>query len=220
MDNIHVHHSDAAIPVRVPLPHEDPVNHPEVLTEADSILSEFNALIEKEYPIANKLYEDATHLWEQVKYHWTQGKHRVLKGEWSADDFDRDLMDLFRGQEAIRDRQMNLGAELYAEIEELYKKVEQAHDNVKHARGEPPRVAWMSFPTPDQATVRKVYAHKLRFTFKDAQTDYESLCGYPEGILTKMRLLHERAIKETRDLVEWCRKKEHLHKASAATAVH
>jgi hypothetical protein len=216
MDNMHVHHSDSAFPV----PHDDPVNHPEVLAEADSVLCEFKALIEKEYPVASSLYEGGKNLWEQVKYHWKQGKYRVLKGEWSADDFDRDLMDLFRRQEAIWDREMDVGAELYVRIDELYKKVKQAHDNVKNARGKPPHVAWMSFPTPDQATIRHVYDHRLRFAFKDAQTEYEGLCGYPEGILTKLKLLRDRAIKESRDLVEWCRKKEHVHKVSAATEVH
>jgi hypothetical protein len=217
MDDVHVHHSDAAA---VPAPHDDPVNHPEVLADADSILCEFKALIEKEYPNASFLYEGAKNLWEPVKYHWTQGKHRVLKGEWSADDFDRDLMDLFCLQEGIWNKLMNTADKLHLEIDELYKKVEKTHDDVKHARGEPPRVAGMSFPTPDQATIRKVYDHKLRFAFRDAYMDYESLCGYPDGILTKMKLLRERTIKETNDLVEWCRKKEHVHKASAASEVH
>jgi hypothetical protein len=216
MDDVHVHHGDAA----VPFPRDDPVNHPEVLAEADSVLREFKALIEKNYDIADSLYEGAKNLWEQVKYHWTQGKHRVLKGKWSANDFDRDLTDLFSRQDAIWAREMNVCDELQAQIDELYNKVEKAHDNVKHARGEPPRVAWMSFPTLDQATIRKVYDHKLRFAFKDAYLQYESLCGYPEGILTKTKLLHERAIKETSDLVEWCRKKEHVRKVSAATEVH
>jgi hypothetical protein len=117
MDDVHVHHGDVVVP------HEEPVNDPEVLREADRVLFEFKTLVETEYPNASSLYEGAKNLWEEVKFHWTQGKKHVLKGEWSADDFDGDLMDLFHRQALVWDKLLDASTEVRVMIDELYEKV-------------------------------------------------------------------------------------------------
>jgi hypothetical protein len=185
------------------------VTRPVVLDDADRVLCDFKTLIEEEYPNVSSVYEGAKNLWEQDKYHWTQGKKRVLKGDWNADDFDADMLDLFQRQEVIWDRLMGAGAELLIKIETSFEKVLRAEAAVKHERGEGANIGWMALPTAEQELIRKTYYHNLRFNFKDAKVEHDNLCGYPDGLLTRMRLLHERADKETAELHDGLKQKEH-----------
>lgn len=192
-------------------PPAHPSNRPVVLEDAARVLHNYKKLVEKEYPNISSVYEGAKDLWEQVKLHWTKGKQQVLKGGWSADDFDADMLDLFKRQEVLWERLLDAAAELLVKVETSYEKVQLIETSVKHERGEGVHVAWMGLPTKEQDLIRKEYHHKLRFSFKEAATEHDNLCGYPDGLLTRVRLLRERADRETSDLHVWLKKKEHHH---------
>lgn len=191
---------------------------PEVLIEADKALDEFKRLMEMEYyPKASALHERAKILFEQVKLHWTEGKHKVLNehGKWSAEDFDADMIKLLKKQEASWDKLEQLVAAERDKMNATYQKVLLAKAAVDRERGAvnhtPVVCMFLDSATREQHTILNVYQKKLRGAFQDAAQEYVALEGYPDGLLTQVRVMRKHAVEETARLVEWLTKKDRRH---------
>jgi hypothetical protein len=197
---------------------EEEKHQPDVLVEADKALAEFKRLVEVEYyPKASALQEQAKILFEQVKTHWTDGKHKVLHehGKWSAEDFDVDMMKLLKEQEASWDKLEKLVAAERVKLDATYQTVlnaKAAIDRVLKSVNHIPVVdLFVDLSTPEQHTICEYYKKHLRHAFQDASKECYELGGYPDGLLTQVKVLRKHANAETARLVEWLAKKDRHH---------
>jgi hypothetical protein len=136
-------------------------------------------------------------------------------GKWSAEDFDVDMMKLLKEQEASWDKLEQLAAAERVKVDATYQKVLQckaAIDHVLKSINHIPVVdLFLDLSTPEQHTIRDAYTHKLRRDFQDAAKEYYELGGYPDGLLTQVKVLRKHANAETAHLVEWLGKKDRHH---------
>lgn len=190
---------------------ERSIDTEQVLEDADQALCDFKRLIEHEYNHASSLYEGAKNLYEQLHGDLMGDKQRVLRGEWTVDDMDEAIHKLLSKQGTVWDKLKLAGEEIRAKLDAAYSKVKAAEEAVKCARGEGCHVAWLNMPTTVQAKVRRVYARKLKQNFADAKSEYASMCAFPDGMLTQIELLRQRALSDATDMMEKLHKRNPGH---------
>lgn len=141
------------------------------LEDAEETLATFKAFMKQTYPKASGLYETAKNLWQDI-YNLRHKKESQDK-----------IADVFKQQSEIWDRLEEDSDELKKSVDKAYAKVTIADERVKKAQGVYPSVAALGFRTPEQKSVKHVYAKKLKYAFHDAKNEYSLLCSYPDGMV-------------------------------------
>lgn len=192
-----------------------PVSGWETVEEMNKVLTEFKQFILDEYPKASSLYEGAKNLFEEIKAHWCHDKK--VRGM-TSDQFDQDMERLFQKQTDVWDRLLLAAHEETEKVKEAYEKVVEASQAVRHARGEGLCVACLGFPTPEQCQVRQMWHQQLRFHFDEATREKDALLAYPDGLLTQVGLIRNRALQETAKLSDqWHRRDHNPHQEQEVT---
>jgi len=174
----------------------------EVLDQADRTLSQFKASFEEAFEVSNTLFRSAKTMYEHVREVLDQGKLRVVKGEWTVEQLDEHMKGLLQRQAEGWTKLINGAEKEKKKVNEIFQPVKDAELAVKHARGEGANVAWLGYLTEDQAKVRKAYHEKLVKNFADAKVEYQSVCGYPDGLLVRIPQLKHGVETEVATIIE------------------
>jgi hypothetical protein len=186
---------DVGIHLPSPLRHEEPSHrHLEVLDKADKTIETFKQLMPDAYTDCSCLYETAKALYKEVFHNINGGKLKVYQGSLSVDQFERDLQGLLKQQE-LKWHQLKTGeVAMRKRVDDLYQPVREVEHHVRDARGD----------GTNDAQREVIHA----CNFHDAKAEYDALCGYPDGLLTQIDLLHTRAKTEARAIIDKLRKRE------------
>lgn len=183
---------------------------PEVLDEADVTLALYKSSFEVTYEKSTSLFRAAKTLYEEVHDVLNDGKIHVHHGDWTVDELEGRVMVLQSLQKTRWEKLLAEGEKLRQKADEIYEPVTKAEAAVLHSRGEPPNVAWMGFPTNEQADVRKAYKNKFKQAFAVAKLEYEGVAGFPDGLLTRVPHLKNGAEMEARGVIDKLRHRTHV----------
>jgi len=95
--------------------------------------------------------------------------------------------------------------EISAKLEKPAKAVSVSADKVKASIGPHPLQKYVGKPAPtsQEAEVRHEYHWKLQQEFKDAKAQYQEICGYPEGLLSRVKLFRINVVREDIHITEY-----------------
>jgi len=85
---------------------EAPLEAPQtdVLQMAHAVLRAWKKLYQVEQPKAEDCHYYAEELWCEDKNFWDHGKHKVSRGDWTVQQFDKELQNLKKKQEPVWDK--------------------------------------------------------------------------------------------------------------------
>lgn len=125
------------------------------------------------------MYYYAEELWCEYRTAWAQGKRKVLNLEWHADQFSDEIENLKAQQKLIWDI-------LLADVDSICTCLAGPHDDVVTAHVL--KLFEKGKRVPERKELYRDYHYKLHQEFEDAENDYQLLCAYPEGTLTRVKL--------------------------------
>jgi hypothetical protein len=135
----------------------------DLLEEAQHVLQEFRLQVAHDFDKASGLFKSAK---------WIQGAMLANEKESKA-------------LRLVHDNIIEQADESYLRIEEAHNQVLRVQDKLLKEAHRPPR-PMLSRVTP--WSLREAYEHTLKDSFEDAHQEYRKLCGFPDGLLTRIRL--------------------------------
>lgn len=91
---------------------------------------------------------------------------------------DAEIVATLSAQASTWERLEKDAAVIQKSVEKEFRKVIEAEEKMKHARGVYPNVAALGFPTPSQHIARHVYAKNFKYAFHDAK----GMCGLTKSL--------------------------------------
>jgi len=189
----------------------------EILQQAEDSLCAWNEAMEQVQVPADDLFYYAEELWVEDKAKWNEARRKALHGEWTVEQFDRELDALQQKQAPVWDIILKKEADLRGILEVPHQQMKVAHDRIKMALAEDPLSKKFMNPLAhlfgkplheDQQMLLHHYQCKLKRQFEDAEEEFNRLADYPSGLLTRVKLFRSNAIKETAELAGVVHKKK------------
>lgn len=189
---------------------EAPKEEPAVLQEAHRVLRAWKQVYDEQLPKAEDAHYYAEELFCEDQKFWDQGKHKVRRGEWTVEQFDEELQALKKKQDPVWDILLKQVAEISTALEQPAKDVNSSSEKVIASIGPHPfnKILRKATPTPEEQEVRHEYHWKLQQEFKDAKAQYQKICGYPEGLLSRVKLFRINVVREDINIAEALHDKE------------
>jgi hypothetical protein len=177
----------------------------DVLKEAHDVLCAWHELYKVEQPKADDTFYYAEELWVEDEKFWDHGKHKVTRGEWTVEQFDEELEKLRKKQQPVWDKLLKQADEIAAILEKPAADVNASAEKVKASIGPHPLQKYVGRPAPtkQEAEVRHEYHWKLHQEFEDAKAQYQEICGYPEGLLSRVKLFRINVVREDISITEY-----------------
>jgi hypothetical protein len=207
---------------------EQPTSPTTVRHLAEEAIAAWKTVVKNEKYNAEDLYYWAEELWCEEKHAWANGKRKVLRGQWTCDQFDEEMEKLNAKQKPVWDILLQKEAELRAKYEAPHQAVVATNERIKECLQVDPVSKKYLHPAgkvfgkikiehPDQHDLHHAYHCKLQRQFEDAEEEYQTLCGYPSGLLTEVKLFREHLIKENAQLADYLHKKKGVVHSVAPT---
>lgn len=183
---------------------------PAVVADMEGALAEFKRVMTEYLPMAFAMHEAAKKLYKEMGRHWSADKRHVASNEMHAAGLAQDLLGLQAKQEPLWATLEKDANALRERVDRAYKLVQDADAAVLRACAyKGTNAAWGGFTTPEMEAVRHFHSKKLRTDVHEAKVTYEEVCGFPDGLLTRIGTIQKRVLKETEALIESTAKKEH-----------
>lgn len=201
VDEEEVEVTDEIVEEEVPPPEAPQAN---VLEQANKALCAWKQVQEKVLPEAKDLHYYAEELYVEDQKFWDHGKFKVRREEWTVDEFDQELKALSKKQEPVWDKLLNQTDILLKKLEQPYKDVQAAAEKVKASIGPHPfgKVLGKPAPTSQEQEIRHEFHWKLDQEFKNAKAEYQEIAGYPEGLLSRVKLFRLNVVREDINITE------------------
>ena len=177
----------------------------DLLNESHKVLHVWKDLYKVEKDNADDAYYYAKQLWCEDKAKWAEGKRKVLRGEWTVEQFDQEMEKLKKRQKPVWDILINQVGQIREKLEGPHKDFHSAHERVKESLGPHPLMKLFGKEidhSEEHVNLRHEYQNKLKQQFNDAETEFQLLCGWPEGTLTKVKLFRDTYLKENAKVIE------------------
>lgn len=176
-----------------------------LVKEAHEALVAWHELHKVEKPKAEDAYYYGEQLWCEDKAKWASGKRKVLKGEWTIERFDVEVEELKKKQEPVWSILLEDVKKIRERLEGSRKNVTAVHDRIKANLSPEPMFKLFKKDTrpPDEKELYNEYHYKLHQEFADAEQEYQLLCAWPEGTLTRVQLFQEHSLKDGSNLVQY-----------------
>lgn len=177
-----------------------------VLHLANEALCAWKRIYKQEKPKADDTWYYAEELFVEDQKFWEHGKHKVHHTkEWTVEQFGEELEKLKAKQQPVWDLLIKQADEIAAKLEKPAEDVKNACDKVKASLGPHPFnkvVPGKPAPTSQEEEIRHEFHYKLDQEFKDAKVQYQEICGYPEGLLPRVKLARINVVREDINITE------------------
>jgi hypothetical protein len=184
----------------------------DLLRQAHSAIRAWKEVHKAQKDKADDAYYYGEQLWCEDKAKWAHGKRRVLCGEWTVEHFDKEMERLKKKQEPVWDVLMKKVDAIREKLEVPHGELRAAEEGMKKSL-EPTGSVLGLFGkdrSEEHANLHHEYKHKFKQQFKDAETEYQLLCAWPEGTLTRVRLFRENFLKENTRVMDYVHNKKGL----------
>ena len=190
----------------------------DLLNQSHKVIHVWKDLYKVEKENADDAYYYAEQLWCEDKAKWAEGKRKVLRGEWTVEQFEQEMEKLKNRQKPVWDTLINTVGVIREKLEGPHKDIQATHDRLKESLGPHPLMKLLGKEinhSEEHVHLRHEYQNKLRRQYEDAETEFQLLCAWPEGTLTKVKLFRDTYLKENEKVIELVHnKKGVLHDAS------
>jgi hypothetical protein len=186
----------------------------DLLRQSHTVLRAWKVVYNVEKDKADDAYYYAEQLWCEDKAKWAHGKRRVLSGEWTVEHFDQEM-------ERLKKKQEPVWAILMKKVDAIREKLEVPHSEFKAAEE---RVKTSLKPagsvlkmfgkdrssTAEHDNLHHEYQNKWKQLYKEAEAEYQLLCAWPEGTLTRVKMFRENYLKETTHVIDYVHNRKGL----------
>lgn len=189
----------------------------ETLKEAEDALSNWKKVMEETKVLADDALYYAEELWLENQTKWNEFRRAVMSGECTIEAFDNLLKALQEKQAPVWDTLGKQESELRARIEKSHDKLKLARADIHKAIREDPLSKHYMNPLahlfgpplhPDQKELLHLFQAKLRRQMEDAEEEFFNICGFPTGVLTRVKNIHDKSLAESAHLQEMVHKKK------------
>jgi hypothetical protein len=179
--------------------------------QSHTLLHAWKEVYKVEKENADDAYYYAKQLWCEDKAKWAQGKRKVLRGEWTVEHFDQEMENLKKKQEPVWDTLMKKVDGIHEKVDGPHNELKAAQERIKESLG-PGSVLklFRKDRSAEHDNLRHEYQFKLQQQYKDAETEYQLLCAWPEGTLTTVKLFRENYLKENAHVIDYVHSKKGL----------
>jgi len=191
----------------------------ELLKEAEDSLSDWKNVHNECKEPADDLYYYAEELWVEDQKKWNEARHNVMKNKCSIEEFDEIVQALQQKQAPVWDILLKKEIELRDRLTPIHNRLKIVEQDIKKAVQTDPltgkyinplaRLVGGRLVHQDQRELLHFYETKLHRQMQDAAEEFDLLCGFPSGTLTRVKNMRVNALKEATHLLETVHKKKH-----------
>jgi hypothetical protein len=178
----------------------------DLLNQCDNVLHAWKDVYKVEKENADAAYYYAKQLWCEDMAKWAHWKSKALRGEWTVRQFDQVMKILKNKQGPVWDILIKKVDGICKNLEGPRGDVKATHERLKKSLGPHPLMKLVGKKidrSADHVNLRHEYQCRLFRQYKDAETEFQLLCAWPDGTLTRVKSLRENYLKENTRIIEY-----------------